>query len=37
LTKKRLIEYFVSLIAAVALLIYIAYRTGEKPKWSWGS
>ncbi|MFA5174553.1 MAG: hypothetical protein WC438_05225 [Candidatus Pacearchaeota archaeon] len=36
LTKGKLIEYFISLIIAIAILIYIAYKTGEKPKWSWG-
>jgi hypothetical protein len=36
LVKGKLIEYFVSLILAVAILIYIAYKKGEKPKWSWG-
>jgi len=36
LIKGKLIEYFVSLIIAIAVLVYIAYKTGEKPKWSWG-
>ena len=36
LTKGKLIEYFVSLIFAIAVLMYIAYKTGEKPRWSWG-
>jgi hypothetical protein len=36
LVKGRLIEYFASLIISIFLLIYIACKTGEKPKWSWG-
>lgn len=36
LIKGKLIEYFVSLIIAIAILMYIAYKKGEKPKWSWG-
>lgn len=36
LTKGKLIEYFVSLTVALVVLMYIAYKTGEKPKWSWG-
>jgi uncharacterized membrane protein YhaH (DUF805 family) len=37
LIKGKLIEYFVSLIISMIILICIAYKTGEKPKWSWGS
>ena len=36
LIRGKLIEYFVSLIIAIAVLVYIAYKTGEKPRWSWG-
>ncbi|MCX6746614.1 MAG: hypothetical protein NTU63_00580 [Candidatus Pacearchaeota archaeon] len=36
LTKGKLIEYFVSLIVAMAILMYICYKTGEKPRWRWG-
>lgn len=33
LTKGRLVEYFISLAVSIILLIYICYRTGEKPRW----
>lgn len=36
LVKGNVIEYFIALILAIIILIYIAYKKGEKPKWSWG-
>jgi hypothetical protein len=36
LIKGKLTEYFVILIISIILLGYIAYKTGEKPRWSWG-
>lgn len=32
----NLTAYFISLAIAIAALILIAYKTGEKPRWSWG-
>jgi hypothetical protein len=36
LRSEQIIEYFISLIIAIVIMIYIAYKKGEKPKWSWG-
>jgi hypothetical protein len=36
LVKGRLVEYFVSLIASMIILMYICFKTGEKPRWRWG-
>ena len=30
------IWFFGNLIAALIILMFICYKTGEKPKWSWG-
>ncbi len=35
-TKNDEIVFFTSIGLAVALLIYICYKTGESPKWMWG-
>jgi Mn2+/Fe2+ NRAMP family transporter len=37
LTKGKLIEYFASLAIAMVILMYICYKTGEKPRWRWGN
>ena len=37
LTKNKLVEYLILLTIALCILVYIAYKTGEKPKWSWGN
>ncbi|MCX6715203.1 MAG: hypothetical protein NTX72_05330 [Candidatus Uhrbacteria bacterium] len=29
-------EFFIETIILVIVLIWICYRTGEKPRWSWG-
>ncbi|MES2315787.1 MAG: hypothetical protein V4486_03585 [Patescibacteria group bacterium] len=29
-------KMIISIVILTALLIYICYRKGEKPKWSWG-
>ncbi len=34
--KAELDQFFIKIILAVAVLIVICYRTGEKPKWQWG-
>lgn len=34
--KGKIIEYFSLLIIGIIILIYICYKKGEKPKWSWG-
>jgi uncharacterized membrane protein YhaH (DUF805 family) len=36
LTKGRLMEYFLSLIISMVILIIICYLKGEKPEWRWG-
>lgn len=33
----RMTEYFISIILAVIILIWICYKKGEKPRWSWGN
>ena len=30
------LSFFVTVIIMTILLIYIAYKTGEKPSWQWG-
>ncbi len=36
LVKGKFIEYFGLLILLIILLMYICYKKGEKPRWSWG-
>lgn len=36
LVVGRFVEYFVLLGISIALLMYICYKKGEKPRWSWG-
>tara|TARA_Y100000034_G_scaffold124384_1_gene172478 strand:- start:1421 stop:1708 length:288 start_codon:yes stop_codon:yes gene_type:complete len=36
-TNKDLAWFFFKLIASIAILIFICYRAGERPKWSWGN
>jgi len=31
-----LIWFFIKILLAVLMIIYISYRKGEKPKWQWG-
>jgi hypothetical protein len=33
LTKGKLVEYFAYLIISMAILMYICFKTGEKPRW----
>ena len=33
----KITEYFIALILSVLALIFICYKKGEKPRWSWGS
>jgi antibiotic biosynthesis monooxygenase (ABM) superfamily enzyme len=35
-TNSDLILFFVKLFLAVAIIILIGYKTGEKPCWQWG-
>jgi len=35
-TDTELKWYFIKIVGAVILLIIIAYKTGEKPRWQWG-
>ncbi|MFA5652129.1 MAG: hypothetical protein WC933_02080 [Candidatus Paceibacterota bacterium] len=30
------LEYWVSIIVSISILIYICYKKGEKPGWRWG-
>ena len=34
--EKYLVFYLVSVFVLTGLLIYISYKTGEKPGWRWG-
>jgi len=34
--RSDLIIFFVKFILAIALLMIVCYRKGEKPKWQWG-
>jgi hypothetical protein len=34
--EKMLYEYLPQTFVLVAVLIFVAYRTGEKPRWRWG-
>lgn len=36
-TNADLAWYFAKLAVAVTVLIFICYKTGEKPRWQWGS
>ena len=35
-TTSNTVIFFGGIILTIALLIYICYKTGEKPKWMWG-
>lgn len=35
-SESELVWFFVRLIIAVAILILICYKKGEKPRWQWG-
>ncbi len=35
-SQNTMYSYFIPMILLTAVFIYIAYRTGEKPKWQWG-
>lgn len=34
--KVNSLEYWVAIITSIFILIYICYKTGEKPGWRWG-
>ncbi len=34
--KNQIWQYILTVIIGVIILIYICYKKGEKPKWSWG-
>ena len=36
LTTPNIIAFIVFVILMVAVLIWVCYKKGEKPKWSWG-
>ena len=36
-TKTMIVQFFIPLIILTAILIFICYKTGEKPKWQWGN
>ncbi|MFA6136052.1 MAG: hypothetical protein WC705_01720 [Candidatus Paceibacterota bacterium] len=35
-TDGQLILFFVKIVLSVAVVMWICYKTGEKPKWQWG-
>jgi len=35
-SETNKIMFFSSLIVLIAIFIFIAYKKGEKPRWSWG-
>ena len=34
---RMILEFFVPIFVLTGILIFICYRTGEKPRWQWGS
>ena len=34
--SDTLLNYFLPVLLLTALLIFICYKTGEKPRWQWG-
>jgi len=34
--KVVIYKFFIPMIVATVILLAIAYKTGEKPKWTWG-
>jgi len=36
LERGKVTDYFISLGGLIILLVIIAFKTGEKPKWNWG-
>lgn len=30
------LNFFIETVALIAILLFICYKTGEKPKWRWG-
>lgn len=36
LINEKIIEYFFFLAISIAIFMYIAFKTGETPKWTWG-
>ena len=34
--RVNTLEYFVSIIISVLVLIFVCYKKGEKPGWRWG-
>lgn len=37
LPKNQMWSYLFKILIGVAILIYISYKKGEKPRWSWGN
>ncbi len=35
-TDAEFLRFFAKIIASVAVLVFICYKTGEKPRWQWG-
>ena len=35
-SNKGILLFYIKIVVLVLLLVFICYRTGEKPKWSWG-
>lgn len=36
LVEMKFVQYFSLLTIIIVLMIYICYKKGEKPRWSWG-
>lgn len=36
LTQGDVIAFVVKIVVGVAVLLFVCYRKGEKPKWQWG-
>lgn len=36
ITRAQLQSFWIKLILSTMILIFICYRTGEKPRWQWG-
>lgn len=34
--KNSPVEFFVSLAIGILIFLFIAFKTGESPRWSWG-
>lgn len=35
-TTAEIVKFFVTIFIIVSVLLFICYKTGEKPRWQWG-